>query len=88
MTPAAPELTCRELAALATELPEGALCADERARFEQHLASCEGCRTYLDQMHQIVESAASLPDEPLAPAARDALLRIFREWKKRSGGGT
>ena len=44
------DLTCIELVELVTEYLEGGLGAGERERFEEHLGSCEGCATYLDQM--------------------------------------
>jgi anti-sigma factor RsiW len=44
------QMQCRELVELVTEYMEGALPAEDRARFEAHLASCPGCLAYLQQM--------------------------------------
>lgn len=87
MTPAVPDLACRELVELVTDYLEERLTEDERVRFEQHLAECDGCRTYLEQMRRIVERAGKLREESISPEARDALLAAFRAWKKGPGGG-
>lgn len=77
-TPLADELTCRELVELVTDYLEGALAGPERARFEQHLADCEGCRDYLEQMRRTVRALGHPPREPLAATERERLLALFR----------
>ncbi|MGN6358798.1 MAG: anti-sigma factor family protein, partial [Thermomicrobiales bacterium] len=47
---AANELSCQELVELVTDYLEGALSAEDRARFEAHLATCRGCTAYVEQM--------------------------------------
>ena len=47
-----PELPCRDLVELITDYLEERLSPVDRARFEAHLAECEACRTYLDQLRQ------------------------------------
>jgi len=74
------ELTCAELVELVTAYLEGALPADERVRFEQHLVMCEGCIAYLDQMRETVRLTGTLREEHLDDHARDALLHAFRTW--------
>jgi anti-sigma factor RsiW len=67
---------------LVTDYLEGALPADERARFADHLARCQGCSNYLDQMQQTIRLTGTLTEDTLEPAARDELLKLFRDWKK------
>jgi anti-sigma factor RsiW len=76
------ELSCRELVELVTDYLEDALPPSERARFEAHLAVCQGCRTYLDQMRLTIAAVGRLTEESLPPAAREELLVLFREWKR------
>ena len=78
----ATDLTCQELVELVTDYLEGALSAQERARFEEHLAMCTGCRNYLAQMRQTIGSLGRLSEEAIPPQARDDLLGVFRNWKK------
>jgi hypothetical protein len=45
-----------------------------------HLAECEYCATYVEQMGQTIRTLGRLPEESLSPEARDALLEAFRHW--------
>ncbi len=82
MSPAlAGELTCKELVELVTDYLERALSAAERARFERHVRTCAGCRTYLGQMRALVRAAGRLARVDLGPAARSPLLAAFRGWR-------
>ncbi len=87
MTRPIPDLTCRELVELVTDFVEERLPADDRTRFELHLTYCDWCRTYLQQMRQVLATAGKLTEASIAPEARGALLDAFRGWKKGSGGG-
>ena len=79
---ALPEMPCRELVELVTDYLEDRLSARDRARFEEHLAACEACRTYLDQFRQTIRVLGRLPEESLSEQAREALLNAFKEWSK------
>jgi anti-sigma factor RsiW len=74
-------LSCKELVELVTDYLEGALAPEERARFEAHLPGCRGCRTYLRQMRQTLETLGRLTEETIPEAAKQELLARFREWK-------
>jgi len=76
-------MSCRQLVELVTEYLEGTLPPDDRARFEEHLAACDGCGAYLDQMRKTIALAGRLREEDVAPAARERLLASFRDWKAR-----
>jgi anti-sigma factor RsiW len=76
-------MTCKELVELVTEYLEGALSPEERERFEAHLADCQGCTTYFDQMRQTITLVGSLTEETIPTEASNQLLLIFRDWKKR-----
>jgi anti-sigma factor RsiW len=76
-----PAFTCQELVELVTDYLEGALSPEDRQRFEQHLAICPGCRTYVDQMRLTIRTMGSLTEASIAPDAKQALLRVFRSWR-------
>jgi anti-sigma factor RsiW len=78
----AEDLTCQELVEVVTDYLEGALPRVERLRFEEHLAYCSWCQTYLAQMRETIRVAGSLGEEDLSPQARDELLDVFRRWKE------
>ena len=74
-------LTCRELVELVTDYLEDRLPADARARFEGHLAGCNGCQAYVEQMRMTLQALGRLPEERLSDGAREALLGAFRDWR-------
>ena len=73
-------LTCEQFVELVTAYLDGALDAHTERRFVEHLAVCEGCDRYLDQMRVTVRAVGTLPPESLSAEARDRLLSAFREW--------
>ena len=75
------EIICREFVELVTEYLEGTLPEGERIRFEAHLAECDGCSGYLEDMRRLVDTLHVVPEPPPDPATRDALLRAFRELR-------
>ena len=76
------ELTCRELVEVVTDYLEGSLPPADRIRFEEHLVMCAPCTIYLDQMRETIRLTGTLREEQVDPAARDALLTAFRDWKR------
>jgi anti-sigma factor RsiW len=81
MTAADREMTCKELVELVTDYLEGVLPEDQRRRFDEHLALCPHCQTYLEQMRQTIGAVGRLPDESVSREALDALLAHFRRWR-------
>ena len=75
-------LTCRELVELVTDYLEGALSREDRARFDEHLASCEGCTAHLDQMRRTLKLVGRLTEGAVSAEARDALLGAFGDWRR------
>ena len=76
------EITCQQLVELVTDYLEDRLPVDERLLFEEHLAFCTWCVTYLDQMRQTIEVAGTLREDDLDPHARDAMLKVFKEFPR------
>ena len=76
------DLTCQELVETVTAYLEGLLGAVERSIFEAHLAVCEGCHTYLEQMRRTITAVGTLSEESLSMSDREYLLDLFRTWKQ------
>jgi anti-sigma factor RsiW len=74
-------LVCREFVELVTDYLEGTLPDTERVRFEAHLAECDGCTGYLEDMRRLVGSLHDTPEPPPDAATYDALLRAFRDLR-------
>jgi hypothetical protein len=75
--PDAAGMSCNELVELVTDFLEGALDLETERRFVDHLASCDGCDRYLDQVRETIVVVAGQPSEPLPDETRAALLAAF-----------
>jgi anti-sigma factor RsiW len=73
-------MRCDEFVELVTAYLEGQLDAVTERRFVAHLAECDGCDRYLDQIRGTVRALGELTPESLTPEARDRLLAAFRGW--------
>ena len=74
-------MTCQELVELVTDYLEDALPQGERARFEEHLAACPGCVTYLAQVESTIALARASGDR-VEPGEMSPLLDAFRHWHR------
>ena len=77
-------MTCAEFVEIITDYLEGSMTFWERIRFHLHLGMCFGCRVYLRQIRQTIQTVGRLPEEPVPPAVRDELLQRFQAWKTKS----
>jgi predicted anti-sigma-YlaC factor YlaD len=76
------DLTCREVVELVTGYLEGTLSDADRARFEEHLAGCEGCSIYLDQMKTTIQVTGRLDEDSIPADQLERLTRAFRNWRR------
>jgi len=76
-----PELVCQEMVELVTDYLEGALTRSQRGRFEAHLAACEHCTEYLQQMRATIRLTGHLRAEDLTPQMRDEFVDLYRRWR-------
>ncbi|HEX4465897.1 MAG TPA: zf-HC2 domain-containing protein [Solirubrobacteraceae bacterium] len=75
------ELVCQEVVELVTDYLEGRLSRAQRKRFEAHLAGCEHCSEYLEQMRITIRLTGRLESGDLAPAVRDEFAALYRRWR-------
>jgi len=71
-------LTCAELVVVITDYLEGVMSDGDRARFDNHIAVCPGCTTYLEQMRTTIRLTGILREEDVTPEAHDALVGALR----------
>jgi anti-sigma factor RsiW len=89
------ELECRQFVEQVTAYLERALTPAEEQAFVEHLAECDGCDRYLDQVRQTTQALDGLPADALPRVPGDApgllprppeldrkriLLRMSRRW--------
>ena len=75
------ELACIELVEVITDYLEGAMPARKRRLLEEHLAACDGCTAYVEQMRRTIETAGRLRAEDIPPELEERLLVAFENWK-------
>ena len=78
---AADPLVCQEFVELVTDYLEGTLPETDRIRFEAHLAECDGCAGYLEDIAPARRIAEQRRRAPPDPETRQALTRAFRELR-------
>ena len=78
------EVTCQQFVELVTEYFEGTLELRTMSHVEEHLAMCDWCATYFEQMQATIASLRQL-DEERSPEPPDAVLAALRA--RRAGRG-
>ena len=76
------DLTCRELVELVTDYLDDALPDADRARFEEHMAACDGCDRYVEQIRTTVDLTSEIHVLEERPEV-SALLSAFRDYRRR-----
>ncbi len=71
-------LTCRAVAAGATDYMERALPAGRRLAVWAHLRICPNCREYLRQLGRTIGLVQRAVAEPPPPEQEDALVALFK----------
>jgi len=71
-------LNCKQLTELATSYTEGALDPATSRSIEAHLATCQGCRTWLEQLALTARLVRSIPQPEVTAEARDASHSAYR----------
>lgn len=74
------ELTCKEVVEMVSDYLEGGLSPEDRERVEAHLAACEGCTSYIDQMRETIRLTGMLTEEQVPVEQRERLRQAFRDW--------
>ena len=77
---------CKTLVELVTDWLEGALPEPTRSELELHVATCQGCIAYIEQMRVTQAALARLESvetiEPPEPGVRDELMAVFRARRR------
>jgi anti-sigma factor RsiW len=75
-------LTCQEVIELLSNYIDDALEPGDRRRVDEHLALCDGCSTYVDQMRETIRLAGMVTEEQVPEDEKAALLAAFRGWRR------
>lgn len=72
-------ISCQEVVEVITDYLEGKLPPEDVAIFEAHLALCDGCQWYLDQMRITIATVGRIEDEAVPAELRKTVLDAFRD---------
>jgi len=75
-------MRCIDVVELMTDYLEGALGESDRARFEDHIAGCDGCRAYLEQLRVTLHVLHDAADPPVPEHVERELVEAFRDWRR------
>lgn len=75
------ELTCRELVELVSDYLDGAMAPGQRARFERHVAECDGCTEVVEQFRTTVAATGRLIEALVSDDQRETMRGVFRRWR-------
>jgi anti-sigma factor RsiW len=76
------DLTCQDLVEIVTEYLEGSLPPIERQQFEHHLAGCDGCVAYVNQMRHTIHVLGRIGIDDIPADEQERLLGLFRDWRR------
>jgi len=76
---------CQEMVELITDYLEGAMPRAGRRRFEAHIAGCEHCTEYLEQIRTTIQLSGRLKTEDLTPAMREEFSALYERWRLETG---
>lgn len=80
-------MICRDVVELMTDYLEGALSPVDLARFEDHIAGCDRCRAYLEQLRKtLVVTGRIASTEPMPESLARELTMAFRDWHSTRNG--
>jgi anti-sigma factor RsiW len=79
------DINCRHAVSLIGDYLEGKLSRRDRRRLEHHLAGCDACGAYLEQMRATIALAGQVGPEDLSDDALDALSEVFDNFQRDRG---
>jgi anti-sigma factor RsiW len=78
-------LVCQQIVELITDYLEETMPRSQRRRFEAHIARCEHCTEYLEQMRRTIRLTGRLRAEDLSPEMHQEFAVIYRRLQAEIG---
>jgi anti-sigma factor RsiW len=75
------DIVCQQAVELMSDYLDGALPRRQRRRLERHLANCDVCTEYLEQLQATIALTGSAAPEDLDPEVLDGLTELFRRYR-------
>ncbi len=79
------EVVCQQWVELVTAYLDGSMPRGLRRAVDRHLAACDGCRAYLDQMRATIALTGRISEREVPAEVIDALEAAFAEHRGTTG---
>jgi len=73
-------LVCQQAVELMSDYLDGSLSRRDRKRLERHLAGCDACSAYLEQMRVTIVASGVVVADDLTPEVLETLTDLFRRF--------
>jgi anti-sigma factor RsiW len=74
-------LVCRDAVELVSDYLDGTLSRRDRRRLEKHLAACDACQAYVEQVRATVAASGRVAPEDLPDDVVEGLVNLFRQYR-------
>lgn len=72
------DVPCQDVVELVTDYLEGALDPVTATAVEAHLAGCDGCRVYVQQLRETIALLGRVPADTISAQGQATLIDAFR----------
>jgi anti-sigma factor RsiW len=77
-------LVCQQAVELMSDYLDGALSRRDRRRLRAHLALCDACTAYLEQLRVTIAASGVVSVDDLAPEVLETLTELFERFRDES----
>ena len=74
-------LVCRDALELFSAYIDNTLSRRDRRRYERHLAMCDACNAYLEQVRASIIAARIVDPDDLDPEVLEGLVDLFEKYR-------
>jgi len=75
-------LVCQQAVELVNDYLDGSLSRRDRRRLEKHLADCDACTAYVEQIRVLLVASGTVSPDDLASEVLDTLTDLFRRFQE------
>ena len=75
-------LVCQQAVQLMNDYVDGTLSRRQRRRLEAHLADCDACTAYLEQLRVTIRASAAVSVDDIDPAVLQSLVELFERYQE------
>jgi anti-sigma factor RsiW len=75
-------LVCQQAVELMSDYLEGALSRRDRRRLEKHLAECDACTAFLEQLRVTIAASGAVTPDDLSSEALNTLTELFERYRE------